>query len=84
MNDVPPPRPIQRLFRIIGNAIACLAILGASAAAIVWINRTEPTAEQISATRKSAALVETLTVTRGTYAPRLVVRDPPEISSLPT
>ena len=37
------------------------------------INRTEPTAQQIEATRKSAALVETLTVERGTYTPRLVV-----------
>ena len=37
------------------------------------INRTQPTAQQIEATRKSAALVETVTVERGTYAPRLVV-----------
>jgi RND family efflux transporter MFP subunit len=53
--------------------IVCLAILAASAAAIVWINQTEPTAEQITATRKSAALVETVTIKLGTYAPRLVV-----------
>jgi RND family efflux transporter MFP subunit len=53
--------------------IACLFILVAAAAAIVVINRTEPTAQQIEATRKSAALVETLTVQRGTYHPRLVV-----------
>lgn len=37
------------------------------------INRTQPTAQQIEATRKSAALVETITVQRGTYNPRLVV-----------
>lgn len=37
------------------------------------INQTEPTAQQIESTRKSAALVETLTVQRGTYRPRLVV-----------
>lgn len=37
------------------------------------INQTEPTAQQIEATRKSAALVETITVERGTYQPRLVV-----------
>ncbi len=59
--------------RIAGNVIVCLAILAASAAAIVVINRTEPTAQQIKATRKSAALVETVTVQRGTYSPRLVV-----------
>jgi RND family efflux transporter MFP subunit len=40
---------------------------------VVVINQTEPTAEQINATRKSAALVETVTVERGTFAPRLVV-----------
>ena len=73
MNDDPPQRPLQRWIRFVGNAVACIAILAASAATIVWINQTEPTAEQISATRKSAALVETLTVTRGTYSPRLVV-----------
>jgi RND family efflux transporter MFP subunit len=50
-----------------------LAILAASAATVVVINRTEPTAQQIDATRKSAALVETVTVQRGTYAPRLAV-----------
>lgn len=40
---------------------------------VVVINRTEPTAQQIEATRKSAALVETVTAERGTYSPRLVV-----------
>jgi len=39
----------------------------------VVINQTEPTAQQIEATRKSAALVETITVQRDTYSPRLVV-----------
>jgi RND family efflux transporter MFP subunit len=73
MNDAPHPRSIWLWLRIVGNVIACLAILAAAAAAIVWINRTEPTAEQSTATRKSAALVKTVTVTRGTYAPRLVV-----------
>lgn len=51
----------------------CLSILGASAAAIVVINQTEPTAQQIESTRRSAAIVETITVQRGTYSPRLVV-----------
>lgn len=37
------------------------------------INQTEPTAQRIEATRKSAALVETLTVQRGTYSPNLIV-----------
>lgn len=73
MNDAPVPRPSRGLFRIIGNLIACVAILSGSAAAIVIINRTEPTAEQITATRRSSALVETVTVARGTYSPSLVV-----------
>jgi len=47
--------------------------LGASAAAVAVINQTEPTAKQINATRKSAALVQTRIVQRGTFSPRLVV-----------
>lgn len=73
MNDVPQPSPLRRALRILGNLIICLGILAGAGAAIVWINRTEPTAERIAATRQSAALVETITVERGTYAPRLVV-----------
>lgn len=40
---------------------------------MVLINQTEPKAQQIEATRKSAALVETVTAERSTYTPRLVV-----------
>ncbi|MCO8121150.1 efflux RND transporter periplasmic adaptor subunit [Stieleria sp. TO1_6] len=73
MIDDQKPRPIWRWLRLAGNLIACLAILATSAAAIVWINRTEPTAEQLKSTRQSTALVETVTVQRGTYSPQLVV-----------
>ncbi len=73
MNDASPPHPERRWLRAVGNATACLAILAASGAGIVVINRSEPTAQQIDATRKSAALVETVTVQRGTFSPRLVV-----------
>jgi RND family efflux transporter MFP subunit len=73
MSDAPKPRRKLHWLRIVGTAVACLSILGAAAAAIVVINRTEPTAQQIDATRKSAALVETITVERSTYRPRLVV-----------
>ena len=73
MNEATQPRSIRFWLRFVVNLIACLAVLAASAAAIVWINRTEPTAEQITATRKSAALVETVTVTRDTYSPQIVV-----------
>ncbi len=73
MNDTPAERPRGRWLRVLGSAIACVAVLAASVTAIVVINRTEPTAQSIKATRKSAALVETVTVERGTYSPRLVV-----------
>ncbi|NND98674.1 MAG: efflux RND transporter periplasmic adaptor subunit [Pirellulaceae bacterium] len=73
MNDAPQPRSNWHWVRILGNLIVCVAILAGSAAAILWINRTEPVAEQITATRKSAALVKTVSVQRGTYSPRLVV-----------
>ncbi len=73
MNDTSRQPTQRRWFSILANAIACLAILAVSAAAIVVINRTEPTAQQIETKRKSAALVDTVTVQRGTYSPRLVV-----------
>lgn len=63
----------RRWLGILGNALTCLAVLGASAAAIVVINRTEPTAQQVNTKRKSAALVDTVIVTRGTHTPRLSV-----------
>ena len=73
MNDAPTERLRGRWLRVLGSAIACGAVLAASAAAIVVINRTEPTAQSIKATRKSAALVETVTAARDTYSPRLIV-----------
>lgn len=73
MNDASKQPPRRRWLSILGNAITCLAILAASSAAIVVINRTEPTAEQIETKRKSAALVETITAQRGTYSPSIVV-----------
>ena len=73
MNDSSQERRKRSWPGIILNAFACLAILAASAAAIVVINRTEPVAEQVNTRRKSAALVDTVTVQRGTYSPQLVV-----------
>lgn len=72
MNEASHEPTRRRWLSILLNAIVCIAILAASAAAIVVINRTEPTAQQIDTKRKSAALVETVTVERGTYSPRLV------------
>ena len=73
MSHLSHPSPFRRGLRIVGNALACLAILAIAGAAIVWINRTEPVPERITATRQSAALVETIEVKRGTYTPRLTV-----------
>lgn len=59
--------------RIVFSVIACAGILAASVGAVVWINHTEPVAQTINAKRKSAALVQTITVNRGTYRPRIAV-----------
>ncbi len=59
--------------RVVFSVVACAGILAASVGAVVWINRTEPVAQTINAKRKSAALVETITVQRGTYRPRIAV-----------
>ena len=72
MNDVSQKPRRRRWLGILANAIVCVVVLAASAAAIVLINRTEPTAQQVNTTRQSAALVETVTVRRGTYSPLLV------------
>lgn len=62
-----------RWLGVLATSIVCIGILSASAAAIALINRTEPTANQIKTTRKSSALVDTMVVVRGEYAPRLTV-----------
>lgn len=67
-------QPTQRRWlSVFVNTIVCVAILAGSGAAIVAINRTEPTAQQINSKRTSAALVETTTVQRDTYSPSIVV-----------
>ncbi len=60
------PRSKWKWLRIIG-------ILGAAVVAVIVINATEPTAAKSNSSRKSAAIVETVTVERGTYSPRIVV-----------
>lgn len=73
MSSASPPVPRRSWLSFLLNAILCLAILGGSVAAIIIINRTEPTAQQVNNRRKSAALVETVIVNRGSYSPQLVV-----------
>lgn len=62
-----------RWLRILGSMIACTGILGGAAAAIYYINTTEPVATQVKSVRKSAALVETTTAERGDYSPQIEV-----------
>ncbi|HCS54659.1 efflux RND transporter periplasmic adaptor subunit [Rubinisphaera sp.] len=73
MVEVSDRKPKRNWLRIVGSVLACLLIMGAATGAIVYINTTEPTAKQTKATRKSAALVETVTVQLGTYSPRIAV-----------
>ncbi len=59
--------------RTLISLAACVLLL-AGAGAAIWIIRTsEPEAQQEGATRRSAALVETIVVERGTHAPQLSV-----------
>ena len=67
------PNPKWRWLRMLATLSACCAILGGAVVAIIVINQTEPTAQKDNSSRKSAALVETISVQRGTYSPRLVV-----------
>lgn len=62
-----------RWLRLVVNVIVCVVILAAAVAVIYWINQTEPVAQKAKTTRKSTAIVETITVNRGTWSPGLVV-----------
>lgn len=62
-----------RVLRIVINTIVCAAILAGAYFAINWINNTEPVAQKSKTTRKSSALVDTITVEYGTFSPALSV-----------
>lgn len=64
---------VWRVLYYLVSVVACLLLVGAAALALRWIYSSEPTAEREGATRKTAALVETLVVSRGTYEPELSV-----------
>lgn len=66
-------QPKRLWLRVLLTIVGCAFVLGASGAAIFVINQTQPKAQRVEATRKSAAIVETLTVERATYAPMIVV-----------
>ncbi len=52
--------------------VVCVLIIAVTVALIFVINNTEPTAEKGGATRKSAALVSVVEVTRGEFRPVIV------------
>lgn len=59
--------------RVIGSIVVCGVLIGVAAVVTHWIYSTEPTAQSETATRRSAALVETIVAERGSYRPRLEV-----------
>lgn len=63
----------RRVVRVVVSVVACLLLLGAAGGASYVIFATEPTAESEAATRRTAALVETVIAERGVYRPRLEV-----------
>jgi len=70
-----PKTPTQRGTRakVITSIAVCALLIGAAAGVNFLILASEPTAKQEGATRKTAALVETITTERGTYTPKLEV-----------
>lgn len=58
--------------RTVVTVMVCAAIMTTAVGLIAVIRGTEPTAQRIGATRKGAALVETIVVSNGTYRPVMV------------
>jgi RND family efflux transporter MFP subunit len=73
MSDASTDHRPGHVRRIIVSVVACVLLGGAAVGASWLIFASEPTAQQEGATRRSAALVETTTVSRGTYRPQLSV-----------
>jgi RND family efflux transporter MFP subunit len=61
------------VIKIVISVVACAVLLGAAAGAVYLIYANEPVAKQEGATRRSAALVETVVVEHGSYRPQIVV-----------
>jgi len=75
MTQTDPPKQSMawRVARYAVSAILCLLLVAAAYGVLAWINSTEPTAQREGATRKTAALVDTIEMTRGTYSPEINV-----------
>lgn len=70
-DDKPPM--IKRVLRAVVSVLVCVLLLAGVVGGLYWIYNTEPSAQREGATRKTAALVQTLEVTRGTYRPDINV-----------
>ncbi|MDG2384785.1 MAG: efflux RND transporter periplasmic adaptor subunit [Pirellulaceae bacterium] len=73
MNEAGKSSRKRSWLSILFNVVLCVLILAAAFVVSYGIKVSEPKAEQINTVRKSAALVETVTVHKGTFSPRLVV-----------
>ncbi len=71
---IAPTRPSPRrgaALRVALEGLAVVLVVAATAGTTFWIQASEPTAQREAATRRSAALVETLTVERGSHHPTI-------------
>lgn len=75
MTQTDPPKQSMawRVARYAVSALICLLLIAATYGVLRWINSTEPTAQREGATRKTAALVDTIEMTRETYTPQINV-----------
>lgn len=73
MAESPTEQRGTGIVRVLISIVICLLLIGAAAAATFVIYTTEPEAQSESATRTTAALVETTQTTRGTFTPQLRV-----------
>lgn len=64
-----PPSTLQRVLRSVGTLVVVAALLAGAVAVRRLIRETEPTAQREAATRKSAALVETVIAERAAHRP---------------
>lgn len=73
LSDAKPRTTLRLVLKIVISVVACFVLLACAAGAVYLIYANEPVAQQEGATRKSAALVETVVVEHGSYRPQIVV-----------
>lgn len=70
-DDSLDPESQDKRMTVKKSAVTVVLLLAGAALISYWIQQSEPTAEREAATRRSAALVETIPVEVGTYRPTL-------------